>query len=325
MLYIIVATLNGLPYTQRLIAALTQVAIPIRLVIVDNGSTDGTLDWLTSLRTKIDDREVPLVPMTIEVLANTQNLGVSTAWNQGIKFALANNAESILICGNDTIPMPGTIERLHDALERGASFVTGTAVPYDEGEVVVALAQDHEPLLDAPDFSFFMFSRHAVDVVAQWDLSIDIGRQVQARADGAQLPLVMNPWDYGLFDTRYFPAYFEDNDYHTRSRFAGLRCLRDPGAPFRHEVSQTIRSNPEIAALNEQTFARNAELFKAKWGKLPHELEVQNARPLNCSEEQWQAATGGRPVHEIDRAEAARQAADVYQRYGLTEQRPQPA
>jgi hypothetical protein len=126
-------------------------------------------------------------------------------------------------------------------------------------------------------------------------------------------------------DERLSPAYFEDNDYHLRLQRAGLLALRDPGAEFRHETSLTIRINPELAQQNQVTFARNAELFKAKYGGLPHEVEVTQgsnkyaigAKPLNVPDEQWQAMSGGHPIQELSRDEAVAQAKATYARYGI--------
>jgi glycosyltransferase involved in cell wall biosynthesis len=321
MLYIVVATLNALQHVQRLLAQLTQTMldIPFRIVLVDQQSTDGTIEWLMALKGQLaNGSEVPMVPQGIMIIANQTNIGAAAAWNMGIRFALANGATRILVCGHDTLPMPGTIERLVALTDAGALFVTGTAVPYDTPEQPVAAAAPTDPVRPTPDFSFFLLTPACIEIVGKWDAGVEMQRQHEARERNEPSPAAfMSPWDWGLFDARYRPAYFEDNDYHVRMQYAGVRAVCDPGALFRHDCSLTIRSNPALAQSNETTFRRNGELFRGKWGALPPELPIQQARPLNVTDEQWAALSGGRPVEDIDRQVLTADATALYARYAL--------
>ncbi len=150
---------------------------------------------------------------------------------------------------------------------------------------------------------------------------------VLKHTDVQRPPILCKPWDWGLFEERMTPAYFEDGDYHLRLQRAGLLALRDPGAEFRHETSLTIRINPELGQINQnQTFMRNAELFKAKYGGLPHEVEVTpgsnkyaiGAKPLNVGDREWLAMSGCHPIQELSREEAVAQAKATYSRYGIS-------
>lgn len=320
MLYIVIATFNGLARTQRLIASLAAIASPqIRIVVVDNGSTDGTVDWVSSLTaTTADGQKVPLCPRIIQLIANQSNLGAAGAWNQGIRFALANGAKGILVMGSDTLPQPGAIERMWARIESGIAFVTGTAVAYNAPDQSTAPIDPADTLIAAPDFSCFMFTPAAVEIIGKWDAGVEIQSQYRALVEGKESPApIMNPWEWGLFDSRYWPGYFEDNDIHTRAKFAGLPCLRDPLAIFRHDCSATVRDNPEIAEINQQTFRRNAELYRAKWGGLPQDLQIPQARPLNVSDEEWQRLCGGVEPIKVSQDEARAAAVQTYGKYGI--------
>lgn len=292
-LYVIIAMLNARQHLPALLRRLADLPFPVRVVAIDQGSTDGTREWLRGL-----------VSDGLMVVPNEGNVGVARAWNQGIRIALANRAEAVLICGHDTCPMPGAIERLVALAQSGVPFITGTQVPYDTPETPCAPPQPGEPLIAAPDFSCFLLPTPTIEALA-----------IHEARSGAKI----SPWQLGLFDERFDPAYFEDGDYHIRLHQAGIGAFADPGALFRHDCSLTIRTNPEIARLNQETFRRNADLYAQKWGGLPHQLDVPpQARPLNVSDEQWAAMTGGRPVLQVDPAVVAANAQRVYAQYGIT-------
>ena len=91
------ACYNALNYTKLCIDSMVKSGTPLeRLVIVDNGSHDGTQEYLQNL------------PVGRKIF-NTQNLGCGVAWNQG---ALALQAEWTIIMNNDVIVSPLWIEKL---------------------------------------------------------------------------------------------------------------------------------------------------------------------------------------------------------------------
>ena len=91
------ACYNALNYTKLCIDSMVKSGTPLeRLVIVDNGSHDGTQEYLQNL------------PVGRKIF-NTQNLGCGVSWNQG---ALALQAEWTIIMNNDVIVSPLWIEKL---------------------------------------------------------------------------------------------------------------------------------------------------------------------------------------------------------------------
>ena len=67
----------------------------------------------------------------------------------------------------------------------------------------------------------------------------------------------------GLFDERFAPAYFEDNDYLRRVQTAGKPVTKLP-IDVAHDNSSTLNSNPKFQAKNQETFKRNLMLHKQK-------------------------------------------------------------
>jgi GT2 family glycosyltransferase len=73
----------------------------------------------------------------------------------------------------------------------------------------------------------------------------------------------------GLFDEwAFYPAYFEDDDWERRCRLGGVQWIEYNGQ-IEHERSSTIRSNPQWAERNRETFAQNLQNYIEKWHGVP--------------------------------------------------------
>ena len=89
-LSIITLTLNKLDYTKKFIKSLFEYTKDFELIIVDNGSTDGTVEYLETLD-------------NIKLIKNYENKGFSTGNNQGIAIA---KGEYIGFLNNDILLYP---------------------------------------------------------------------------------------------------------------------------------------------------------------------------------------------------------------------------
>jgi len=74
----------------------------------------------------------------------------------------------------------------------------------------------------------------------------------------------------GFYDENFFPAYFEDNDYHRRMLLAGLDRTFI-AAEVHHDRSSTLAALP-AAQRHEHHAAFRAcqQYYMHKWGGLPH-------------------------------------------------------
>ncbi len=96
------ACYNQIEYTKQCIESLIRTGFNLeQAVVVDNGSTDGTQDFLAKL---------PLGGL----ICNRQNLGCGVAWNQG---ALTQQAEWTVVMNNDIVVSDGWLDRLVEAAE----------------------------------------------------------------------------------------------------------------------------------------------------------------------------------------------------------------
>ncbi len=93
---LVIPVYNQLRYTQQCLDSIARCTKePYELIIVDNGSSDGTREFLGALRA--------------EVITNERNLGCAKAWNQGVR---ASNGEAIGILNNDIVVAPGWLKNL---------------------------------------------------------------------------------------------------------------------------------------------------------------------------------------------------------------------
>jgi GT2 family glycosyltransferase len=69
----------------------------------------------------------------------------------------------------------------------------------------------------------------------------------------------------GLYDERFWPAYYEDTDYHVRLMRAGIEPVRPLSQPVQHAGWSTTRALGDPPWLAEGR-ARNREYFIRKWG-----------------------------------------------------------
>jgi GT2 family glycosyltransferase len=97
------ACYNQLDYTKQFIASLDHEEVDFsRIVAVDNGSTDGTREWLQTQGFGL-------------VILNNRNLGCGAAWNQG---ALAIQSKWTVVMNNDVVCTKGWLKNLLASAEQ---------------------------------------------------------------------------------------------------------------------------------------------------------------------------------------------------------------
>jgi len=107
------ACFNQVEYTQKCIDSMIMQNLDLsRLVVVDNASTDNTVNYLKTLSLG-------------GLILNKSNLGCGAAWNQG---ALALQSEWTIIMNNDVIVSNNWIENLIEVAERNQLKVISPAM-----------------------------------------------------------------------------------------------------------------------------------------------------------------------------------------------------
>ena len=100
---IVIATWNAVDYTRKCIESIRNyTSYPHLLTVVDNGSTDGTLEYLHS-------------EPGIRVIANKENLGYGQAIVQGYE---SRPTPLVCVMNNDVIVSPGWLESLVSVIKK---------------------------------------------------------------------------------------------------------------------------------------------------------------------------------------------------------------
>lgn len=222
-LAIVVLNWNGLADTRALLPTLADCHAPegwqVRVLVVDNGSTDGSVEALR--------REFP----DVALLALPDNRRFAGGNNAGLRQVLAEGADAVMLLNNDTEADPQLLERLILALEQDPE--AGAAAPliffarpldliwYAGGRCNVALGHSsHRGLRERYTGQY---------------------RSIEQTGylTGCCLIATRAAWEkVGLLDESYF-IYAEDADWSLRARDAGYHLLFVPTARLWHKVSAT--------------------------------------------------------------------------------------
>ena len=193
---------------------LAQAYDPFEVIVVDNGSTDGSPEMIAGRG-----------EVRVRLLRNEHNLGYARAVNQGI---LASSSALIATLNNDAVPEPGWLEALVEAAARDprAGMVACKIVSFEDPRIL-----DGTGLLLYPDGSSRARGRLEEDR-GQYDGALEalLPSGCAALYRRAMLDEV------GLHDESFF-AYCEDTDLGLRARLAGWTCAFAPKAVVRHHYS----------------------------------------------------------------------------------------
>ncbi|MBI3862380.1 MAG: glycosyltransferase [Planctomycetia bacterium] len=232
---IILATCGQLEYTRLCLDSIrSRTPEDFELIVVDNGSTDGTVEFLRSCA-------------DVTLILNFENRGFPAAANQGM---LAATGRNILLLNNDTVVTTKWLERLLAALHSDPSVgLVGPCSNNISGEQQVSFSYDRLEGIDP--------------FAQQW--AVDHHRQTieTDRLVGFCLLIRREVIDkISLLDERFGIGNFEDDDLCRRARQAGYRACIACDAFVHHFGSRTfLASGIDFGKLLDE----NRRKFEEKW------------------------------------------------------------
>ena len=244
---IIIPCCNQVDYTRRCLeSVLGRTRQPYELVVVDNGSTDGTRSYLKEVEALAGSAGGPL---RVDVIHNDANRGFPTACNEGLSGA---RGRYVIFLNNDTVVTEGWL----DGLVRWSL--------YDWPKVaLVGPVTNNAPAPQQVAIDYGDLDRLEAFAARQRRQFAGKALQVQRLTGFCLLARREVLEQVGGFDEGYGLGFFDDDDLGMRVRKAGFQTLVAQEVFIHHFGSRTFRG---LGVDIRKALVKNHERFKAKWG-----------------------------------------------------------
>ena len=210
---VVVLNWNGWQDTIRCVASLQLMDyLDVRLLLVDNGSTDGSVEYIRKVFPSVD------------LLQTGANLGFGGGCNVGIRHAITLGAEYVWLVNSDATVDPGALKALVKLADQCPSLGSVGSVVYEADQV------NHIQLWGGGRVNLWLgTSRHCR---VEGPIDFVSGASVLLRCAALQ--------NVGLFDEDRFFMYWEDTDLAFRLRNAGWRLAVATDSKIWHKQSSSL-------------------------------------------------------------------------------------
>ena len=245
---IIVANWNGGEIFKNCLKSLTRLDYPnFELIVVDNGSVDGSERYVNSIK--------KLSPQ-YKLILNEKNLGFAKANNQGFRISAG---EFILLLNNDTTLAFDLLSKLVRRMKEDQTI--GVIQPK------IFLMHKRGYLDNAGSYLT------KIGFLQHWGFNKKDGKEFRQETEifSAKGACLFTRREVikkvGLFDED-FVSYFEESDFCWRVWLAGYRIIFYPQTSIRHKLGFTIR--------RQNVLDINYHYYKNRISSLIKNLEAKN-------------------------------------------------
>jgi len=245
---IVVLTYNTRELTSQCLASFAPTLHQSgwQIIVVDNGSTDGSADALQA--------RYPFA----DIIVSDRNLGFAGGNNLGLRRA---RGRVLFLINSDVLATADALRALAHQFEvRSEAGILSAGLRTATGEAQ-AFAYGEDPTLS------YLMRRGARALLRRgplhrWDVDQPIetdwvsGACLAIRSEALQ--------QIGLLDER-FPLYFEDNDWCLRARQAGWKVIYDPRFVVTHLGG---RSQPQRRTASQLYYRSMVEFYAKHYGAL---------------------------------------------------------
>jgi len=222
--------------------------VRMHVVLVDNASTDGTID-------RVAERHPD-----VTVVRSERNLGFAGGVDLGLRHV---DAPAVVLLNNDATAEPGFVRALVDGLRTADDAVAALAATVLLDTTFVAARPDDPDVVNGPDGRWVADPAGTVHLVNSTGnqlrtdgFGVDRGwladasrhrpdRDVFGFSGAAAILRTSVLREVGVLDERFF-MYYEDSDLSWRMRLAGYRVEHCPGAVVRHRHSASSGEGSEL-------------------------------------------------------------------------------
>ncbi|MDD5173627.1 MAG: glycosyltransferase [Candidatus Omnitrophica bacterium] len=193
---IIIVTCNAGDLLRRcLLSVRRHTGVPYLITVVDNGSTDGTPDFLRS-------------QSGLRIISNDKNVGFSRAMNMGIK----KTGNGLIVCLDDDVEVTKNwLEGLITCIKRSRVGIVGCKIVFPNGRIHAAEYRIKPRMVvgrGEKDAGHREYVRQVDGLIGPcWLMKREVVKKI------------------GYFDERFYPSQHEDLDFCIRTRLAGFKII----------------------------------------------------------------------------------------------------
>lgn len=241
MVYIIIVNYNGSQDTIECIKSLSNIKYKnYKIVVVDNNSQKNDVEKLE----KYNGNEIELIKLD-------ENLGFAKANNIGMKIALKNNAEYVLLINNDTTVEEDFLGKLID------TFSVDDKIGVSTGKIL-NYYDINDRWYDGAKINWFKFE-------GQNDSGKSISNDIREvnLISGCLMLIKREVLEKGIFLPEEYFMYYEDIDYSVAINEAGYKLAYNNKSIIYHKISKS--TGGEKSAFYFKYSTRNWMIFMHKY------------------------------------------------------------
>lgn len=215
--YVVVLNWNGKDFIEECLDSLSKQSHESEIVVVDNGSTDGSVELI--------ERKYP----KIHLIKELKNHGFAGGVNIGIKYAIKEKANAVALFNNDAVADKNWLKELVKTLEKNDSLgaVTGKLLSRDGKRI---------------DSTGDLYSIWGLTIAGQRNMptekAIREAKKIFGASAGACLYRSSAIKEIRFFDEKFF-AYYEDTDVSFRLQLSGWEVMYCPSSIAYHATGST--------------------------------------------------------------------------------------
>ncbi|MCS7458820.1 glycosyltransferase family 2 protein [Paenibacillus doosanensis] len=232
----IIPNYNGLPWLKPCLQSIRQHTLtPYEIIVVDNGSSDGSVDYC--------------LKNDVKLISLPWNRGFPIACNMGLRIA---TGDALLLLNNDTLMTKNGLSNMLRCLYSSENIgIVGPMTNYASGKQMLGetftTVEDMTERMNQTDPGKWMEVERLVG------LCFLLRRELLHKV--------------GLLDERFSPGHYEDDDYCHRARQAGYRLMIAGDCFIYHHGSASFRKEDEQSV--KHLILQNRQKFIEKWGMEP--------------------------------------------------------